>query len=140
MNFQIIPFKTKKVSRQFLRRGLLLLLLLLTACNAATPTPTIMPTDTAHGFCHPLPPPVANTTAAPDVKTTAQAWLEAWAKDDISGMCDLLTPVSQDALTRDKFIARYTDVANNLTLQKIEAARSSRHWCSVRAPGRSPTG
>ncbi len=120
MNFPIFPFKTKKASRLFLRRGLLLLLLLpLTACNAATPIPTLMPTATATS--HPLPPPVANTTPAPDVKTTAQAWLDDWAKDDISGMYDLLTPVSQDALTRDKFIARYTDVANNLTLQKIDS-------------------
>ena len=55
------------------------------------------------------------------MKTTAQAWLDDWAKDDISGMYDLLTAVSQDAMTRDKFIARYTDVANNLTLQKIDS-------------------
>ncbi len=121
MNFPIIPFKMKKYARLFLRRGLLLLVLFLAACNAATPTPTVMPASTATAIDLPLPTPVDKTTPAPDVKTTAQAWLDDWAKDDISGMYDLLTGVSQDAMTREKFIARYTDVANNLTLQKIDS-------------------
>ena len=119
MRFPIISLRLKGFSKIFPRRGLLLLLLILTACTAATPSPTVAPTGTA--TVHPLPSPVSNNTPAPDVKTTAQAWLDFWAADNYDGMYDLLTTVSQDALTREKFTARYTDVANNLTLQKVES-------------------
>ena len=119
MRFPIIHQAKSKFTKKFLRRGLFVLLLFVTACTAATPTPTIIPTSTATAL--PLPPPVDNRTPVPDVQTTAKAWLEFWAKDDYSGMYDLLTGVSQDALTREKFTARYTDVANNLTLQKVES-------------------
>ena len=119
MRVSITPFTTLKFSKTFLRRGLFVLLLFLTACTSATPTPTAIPSSTP--TVHVLPPPVDNTTPAPDVQPTARAWLDDWAKDDYSAMYDLLTGVSQDALTREKFIARYTDVANNLTLQKVES-------------------
>ena len=65
-------------------------------------------------------------------------------KTIINAMYDLLTGVSQDALTREKFIARYTDVANNLTLQKVEsqilqALVLSPTLCASRLPGELKT-
>ncbi len=61
------------------------------------------------------------TTSAPNPQVTAQAWLDAWARDETTKMYDLLTKVSRDALTREKFSARYSDIAINLTLQKLES-------------------
>ncbi len=117
-----LPFNqraAKKIFTIFLRRGLFIALLFITACNAATPTQTVITTSAA--TAPPLPTAIENKTPAPDVQTTAQAWLDSWAKDDYSAMYDLLTGVSRDALTREKFSARFTDVANNLTLQKVES-------------------
>ena len=95
----------------------LLLAFLLAACvpalRASTPTPTVLPTVT-------LPAPQKSVTHAPDAQDAARAFLEAWQKSDYAAMYASLSRVSTDALTTDKFTARYQDAAEKLTLQKLD--------------------
>jgi len=98
---------------------ILLLAFLLAACapalRASTPTPTVFPTTT-------LPAPQKSVTHTPDAQDAARAFLEAWQKNDYATMYASLSRVSTDALTNDKFTARYQDAAEKLTLQKLDFA------------------
>lgn len=103
----------------FLRFALLILLVLMPACSASLPTSTLTPTP-PNAPTAVLPSPSIHITPAPDPQIVAKAWLDAWAADDYVKMYALLTSVSRDALSVKKFSDRYIDVANNLTLQKLE--------------------
>ena len=54
-------------------------------------------------------------------KEVAAAFLAAWQAEDYAGMYGLLSPLSQDALPQEDFTTEYTDIANTLTLQSLEA-------------------
>ena len=112
--------QTTLLIKQLLRRAVFVLLIALTACSTASPSPTATPTATSPTATVELPTAEVKTTRAPDPQLAARAWLDAWAKDDTAKMYSLLTRVSRDALTQDKFKARYSDVAVNLTLQSLE--------------------
>ncbi len=99
-----------------LRSWLLLLVILLSGCAPAVQPQAAPPTETAAATLH---PPVVNVTSVPDVRTTAQAFLDAWKAEDYTKMYDLLGPVSQDAITLEDFQKRYQDVTLNLTLKSI---------------------
>ncbi len=90
---------------------------LLAACapalRSSTPTPTVLPTTT-------LPAPQKTVTHAPDAQDAARVFLEAWQKSDYTSMYASLSRVSTDALTADQFTTRYQDVAEKLTLQKLD--------------------
>jgi penicillin-binding protein 2 len=91
--------------------------LLLAACGTAqfTTKPTVeKPTATS------LPAPVIKTTSTPDARPAAVAFLDAWKTEDYKSMYSMLTRISQDAVDADKFIARYKDIAINLTLSKLD--------------------
>lgn len=99
-----------------LRSVLLFCLLLLTACTQTqmiAPTLTAAPTRT-------LKPVVPTIISAPKAATAAQAFLQAWQDEDFPNMYSMLTPVSQDAISLESFTQRYSDVAINTTLNKIE--------------------
>lgn len=103
----------------------LLLIVILTACSAkATPEPETTPQPTITQTS-PLPDPLVQTTMVPDASAAVNAFLDAWRQDNYSGMYDLLTRVSQDAITFEDFEQRYTQFATNLTLQDIEYTISS---------------
>lgn len=88
----------------------------LAACNQATSTPsaTLPPTGA------PLKTPPVYTTPVPDVREAAQAFLDAWQREDYEALYDMLAPASQDANPKDAFIQRYRDTAVNLTLKTIQ--------------------
>jgi len=91
-------------------------LLLLVACTpsqAIAPTTTVAPTRT-------LKPVVPTIISAPKAANAAQAFLQAWQDEDFPAMYGMLTTVSQDALSLEKFTQRYSDVAINTTLTKID--------------------
>jgi penicillin-binding protein 2 len=117
MKFSTRSLFTRTLAYSSFRLSFMVLLIFLTACGAASPAPTATP-----GNATPTSLPTAHETLIkpPDAQAVAKGWLDAWAKDDYGGMYGMLTRVSQDALTRDKFTARYTDVAINLTLQKLD--------------------
>jgi penicillin-binding protein 2 len=106
-------------STKFFRRAIIFILLILAACGPATPTaitPTPGTTPTAV-----LPTAGETLVKPPDPQAVAQAWLSAWAKDDYDSMYAMLTSVSRDAITKEKFTNRFSDVAINLTLQKLDS-------------------
>lgn len=96
---------------------LLLLLIFLLGCVPATVAPVVTPTPAPSAT--PRPTALIRTTAVPDVHMAVQNWLEAWAKEDYGAMYDLLTRASQADLPRENFAARFSEVAIQLTLQKL---------------------
>jgi len=97
--------------------GLVLLVFLLSACSGGGGTgPTIQPTATT---IPPLPTARMTIVSAPDPRVAAQEFLDDWRADKYSQMYDLLTSVGKDAITLDKFVQRFTDVAVGLTLQEM---------------------
>jgi cell division protein FtsI/penicillin-binding protein 2 len=120
MKFSLQSIFKRPILYSSFRWFFIIQLVFLSACSAATQVPTA--TSLAITATSPtLPPPAETRVKPPDAQAVAKAWLDAWAKDDYTGMYAMLTRVSQDALTREKFTARYTDVAINLTLQKLDS-------------------
>lgn len=115
------PSKSSQLFFCAFHRAIFAFLIFITACTTTSPTPTSQPTPSAATATVSLPTTEVKTTSAPNPQVAANAWLNAWVKDDYSKMYDLLTKVSRDALTREKFTARYSDVAINLTLQTLES-------------------
>jgi penicillin-binding protein 2 len=95
-----------------LKKGILLLALILTACNVTGSASTPVPTSA-------LPTPQTYTTSVPDVKSIATDFLTAWQTDNYQAMYDMLTPVSRDALSLEDFTQRYRDAATNLSLESL---------------------
>jgi hypothetical protein len=93
---------------------LLLLLLVVTSCAEPTALPTSTPTTAAPTAT--LGQPQVQTTSVPDVKETAQAYLDAWKAEDYAAMYALLTSNSQDAITEEKFTEIYRSVAAEAAL------------------------
>lgn len=96
---------------------LLVVVFLLSACQpaAVVAPPEALPTATVE-----LPTPRVHLTRAPDVRGAVEAFLAAWKEEDFQAMYDMLSSNSRAALSADDFIARYTDVTQNLTLKTIE--------------------
>ncbi len=96
---------------------LLLLVMLVTACNPSsgrvTPTPEASPT--------PLPAPQVNLTSVPDSQSAAEAYLAAWQAEDFETMYGMLTKITQDAISLEDFKQRYQDTAVNLSLYSLES-------------------
>jgi penicillin-binding protein 2 len=90
----------------------LLLALALSACTSLQTLPTITP-----------PPTLAPTTTpvTPDPAGTAETFLQAWTQGDYSGMYSLLSPLSQDAINRDDFQARYEAVMHTASIRSVAA-------------------
>ncbi len=101
------------------RSCLLLLVILLTGCAPAVQQaqPTT-PAATSPAALHPVQ---VNVTSVPDVRETAQAYLDAWKAEDYAKMYDMLGPVSKDAISQADFAKRYQDAAVNLTLKTISS-------------------
>src|SRR5512146_1677837 len=97
--------------------GFILFVLILTACTTGGTGPTLQPTSTATKA---LPTAIVTVVSVPDPRATAQAFLADWQGDQYADMYGMLTGVGKDAITEEKFIKRYNDVAAGLTLQKVE--------------------
>ncbi|MBI3761684.1 MAG: hypothetical protein HY260_07455, partial [Chloroflexi bacterium] len=70
----------------------------------------------------PLPTPhfTFATPPTPDHEGTAAAFLSAWERGDYAAMYNLLSPLSQAAITLEGFTQRYTDVAQAMTQTSVE--------------------
>ena len=94
---------------------LALLSLLIAACNGApdqpTPSQQALPT---------LSQPGINTTQAPDVLETIRTYLAAWENEDYSLMYSLLTSISQDAISEERFEEIYREIAAEVALSDLE--------------------
>mgnify|MGYP001091033428 CR=1 FL=1 len=85
-----------------------------TACDSgigATPAPsaTLVPSATPGEV-------TVLTTSAPDSKTAARRYLDAWVAEDYPAMYAMLTPLSQDALTEADFTTYYRNIAAEAAL------------------------
>ncbi len=66
------------------------------------------------------------TTSVPDVKEQARSYLDAWKNEDYPTMYQMLTQVSQEAITEEEFVNQYRSVAaeagmNNLDYEILSA-------------------
>jgi len=99
-----------------MRKSLIFLLaaFLLAGCglfSGETPAPGPTPT---------LPDPAVTRVSAPDPEITAAEYLEAWNARDFDSMYALLSPLSQDGLSREAFMERYEDVGKAMALTGVE--------------------
>ena len=56
----------------------------------------------------------------PDPQVAARAYLEAWKTSDYEKMYGLLTSISQDAISQEKFIQHYQGVADEMNLNVVD--------------------
>ena len=56
----------------------------------------------------------------PDPEETVRAYLDAWKADDYASMYNMLTTISQDAITETHFTNWYTSVAKETALNGVE--------------------
>ena len=95
----------------------LLLLVFLAGCVNTTESPavTVAPTQGVT-----LPPPGLTITSTPSVDDTFNQFVEFWKAEDYLNMYALLTPLTQDAISQEKFSQAYTDAANSMTLSSLD--------------------
>lgn len=93
----------------------LLLIFILTSCVSG-PEPSVVEPGVAETS---LPTPVVVTTRAPEARTAANAFLEAWQAEDYERMYAMLTPVSRDAISFENFSALYRETTINLSLVEL---------------------
>lgn len=67
-----------------------------------------------------LPTPEVFTTRVPQVKSTAQAFLDAWKAEDYQAMYAYLTAASKSAISEEKFVETYTNVANETAMSGLD--------------------
>ena len=95
---------------------IIIALFALAACSpGSSPPPTAGPTRTPT-----LPPPDLNTTSAPDATQAAQAYLDAWKAEDYAAMYELLSPLSQEAISAEDFEAYYRGIAAEAALESVD--------------------
>ncbi len=81
------------------------------AATAPAASPTAAPTATAVG-----PPPAE----------VAQTWAERWSAGDFAGLYELLSAESQDAISEEDFVGRYTDIGAAAGLSTVTATVSGK--------------
>jgi penicillin-binding protein 2 len=100
------------------RYGLLLLVLLLSACGPKPVPEVIAPTATIPAG--ELPAPQVSVTRTPDPVSTVEAFMESWKLEDYAVMYQLLAPASRDAIMQEIFIKRNQDAAVSMTLKSLD--------------------
>ena len=66
-----------------------------------------------------LPPPALATSSPPNVEITIAKYLTAWEAGEFAVMYNLLSPLSQDAISIDDFVATYQGVNDSASLARI---------------------
>jgi penicillin-binding protein 2 len=94
--------------------GGVLLFFLLAGCD-------LLPGESA------TPTPVASPTPVVFAEDTARAFLKAWSASDYAAMYTMLAPSAQEAITAEKFIARYQGIALEATFKAVKPVFNSVH-------------
>ena len=99
---------------------LLFLALVLAGCRAAAPQATAtLPPDVSTAT--PVPPTeTPSPTPLPNVEDAVRSYLDAWREDDYDTMYAMLTPLSQDGISREDFSQRHRDVLAEAAIQEID--------------------
>jgi len=90
---------------------MLVLMLVASSCSGVADTPTPEAT---------LPLPGVTTYPAPDPETAVGVFLDAWNQQDYLSMYALLSPLSQEEISEDDFVARYEEIALAMALIGVE--------------------
>jgi penicillin-binding protein 2 len=97
-----------------LRRWLFgfLALLILTSCSRS-------PAEMTPTSSRVLPSPQISVTKVPQPELAAREFLEAWKREDFSAMYEMLSSVSQAAISEEQFTERYQNFANESALSEL---------------------
>jgi len=82
--------------------------------------PATVPATIASTSTNTLPPPKLYTTPVPDAKQAAQTYLDAWKADDYKKMYAMLTTVSKDAITEEKFTKWYKSIVAEAAAKSVD--------------------
>jgi len=96
------------------KRGILLLSVFLAGCSLVgdgSNGPAASPT---------LPEPVVTTVSPPDPEAAAAGFLDAWKEWRYEDMYTMLSPLTQDGISRDDFVARYQGVRASAALTSLD--------------------
>ncbi|MSP11494.1 MAG: hypothetical protein EXR62_00920 [Chloroflexi bacterium] len=115
-----------------------LLLISLSACQNPLDQPIVIPTPEREVRGTIIPPsaptsvplistPVTNTVKASQPTSVPQseragvalAYLKAWEAGKYGDMYDLLSQSARDAITKERFVTRYQNIAEEATIQKV---------------------
>ena len=96
-----------------IRFWLALMLVMLLGCTPTLPQLTSQPESSSDLT------PVSQAERA-ETETAAKAYLDAWQREDYDSMYSLLTPLSQDAISKDEFLKHYRGVAAEAALSSID--------------------
>lgn len=99
------------MSVRFAVRWMIGVLLLTTACSNI---PFLRPAPT------PTPAPTLESALA-----TASDFLSAWERWDYEGMYDLLSPSAKETISRERFVTRYRNIAQEATITAVKTQRGS---------------
>ena len=86
--------------------------LLVAACGTSAPSSPASPTD--------LPEPLVLTDSAPDPEEAARTYLDAWNVRDYDTMYNMLSPLTQDGITKEAFVERYDDIWRSAALTGLD--------------------
>lgn len=101
------------------------LLLISVVISSCTPVVVETATISASTQTATLPAPQINTTRPPDIKKSAQEFLDLWAAEDYEGMYAMLSKLSQDAFSKEDFIKKYQNFASSMTLISLTSEVTS---------------
>jgi len=97
---------------------LLLVAILVAACQNVTPTPEIVVEDTP--TAQPLPTAEIQVTSVPDAEAAVETFLTAWGESRYAEMHDMLTALAKDANPLEDFTKRYNNVSLAMALTDID--------------------
>jgi penicillin-binding protein 2 len=87
------------------------LMLLISSCSPVDATPTLPAT---------LPPPGVTTYPAPDPGAAVSAFLDAWQEREFEGMYAMLSPLAQEQISEEDFVARYEEITRLMALAELD--------------------
>ena len=86
--------------------------LLLAACGTPSLSSPGSPTE--------LPDPLILTDSAPDPEQAAREYLDAWKVRDYDRMYNMLSPLTQDGITKEAFAERYDEIWKSAALTGLD--------------------
>jgi cell division protein FtsI/penicillin-binding protein 2 len=108
-----------------MKKWMISLLLISVVISSCTPVVVETATISASTQTATLPAPQINTTRPPDIKKSAQEFLDLWAAEDYEGMYAMLSKLSQDAFSKEDFIKKYQNFASSMTLISLTSEVTS---------------
>jgi penicillin-binding protein 2 len=110
----------QKVKKMMKFRNLLILLVFTLLFGCQTPAPPETPEDPTTTPTRALAGVTPQVTPAPDPKSAARAYLDAWGEENYPVMYALLTSISRAAISEEEFSDHYQSVAIEAAVIGVE--------------------